>query len=468
MRILLIFPPVDTSLPTKGSFPLGLGYISSILLDMGCSVDILDININQFTRSQVVKKIKELKGYDLIGITGMVTIYGYIKWLTGIIKESLPGIPLVVGGTVASAMPELFLQKTRADIVCIGEGEETVKELIAAIHEKRNLESVKGIYFKRGERIIKNPHRELINNLDSIPFPAWHLFQTKKYIKHHYIVNCPSNSMNLIAGRGCPYSCTFCYRNFGRTVRYRSVENIIEEIKTLKEKYKITHFEFQDELFTLNDKRVVEFCDRVLKEKLKITWRCLGRANLANYEILKLMKETGCHWLGYGIESGSQRMLDSMNKKITVAEAKKAIRLTRKAGINVSATFMIGMPGETRETIRETVEFCKETEIFNVPFFTAPYPGTFLYQSLKSKGFIDDEESFILKMGKDVTNLLINLTDIPDDELILLKKEAEEEIKGFIKKKFEKMKFTAKLKYILNNLISEYKYWGIKGIKRKF
>lgn len=467
MKILLIFPPVGTSLPTKGSFPLGLGYISSVLLGMGCSVDILDININQFTRGQVLEKIKEAKNYDLIGITGMVTVYGYIKWLTEVIKDSLPGIPLVVGGTVTSAMPELFLQKTRADIVCIGEGEETVKELVAAIHEKRDFELVKGIYFKRGERITKNPHRKLKNNLDNIPFPAWHLFQIERYIKHHYIVDCPSNSMNLIAGRGCPYRCTFCYRNFGRNVRYRSIDNIIEEIRTLKEKYKVTHFEFQDELFTLNDKRVAEFCNRIIKEKLKITWRCLGRVNLVKYEILKLMKEAGCYWLGYGVESGSQRMLDSMNKEVKVAEAKEAIRLTRKAGINVSATFMVGMPGETRESIRETVEFCKEMEIFNVPFFTVPYPGTFLYQGLKNKGVVDDEESFILKMGKDATNLLINMTDIPDDELIMLKKEAEEEIREFIKQKHKNMKFMAKLKYVLSNLISEYKYWGIKGVKRE-
>jgi len=464
IRVLLILPPINTSLPTKGSFPLGVGYISKVLLDIGCSVDILDININQYTQNEVIRKIKELrKSYDLIGVSGMVTVYAYIKWLTYVIKEYASKIPLVVGGSVASSMPELLLKNTMADIACIGEGEETIKQLVTAVCKKQNFELVKGISFKRGEKIIKTPHRKLIQNLDTIPFPAWDLFQMKDYLKHPYIVNCPTKSMNLIADRGCPYRCTFCYRNFGRSVRYRSVDNLIDEIKTLNDRYNVKHFEFQDELFTLNDKRVIEFCKKVLKEKIEITWRCLGRANLAKLDVLKLMKEAGCHWIGYGIESGSQRMLDSMNKKLKVNEAKEAIRLTRKAGINVSATFMFGMPGETRESMRETVEFCKEMEIFNVPFFTVPYPGTLLYEQLKSKNLIEDEEKFILKMGKDATNLLINMTAIPDEELIKLKKTAEDEIRFYIKNKKELWKFHRKVRFILKNFISAYRYWGIRG-----
>lgn len=468
MKILLIIPPVNTSLPTKGSLPLGLGYISSVLLKAGCHVDILDINIHQFTKEQVADKIKALKGYDIIGITGMVTVYGYIKWLCEIIKESFPQVPLIVGGTVASAMPELFLQKTKADIACIGEGEEAVKELAFAIDEKGDLESVKGIYFKRGNEIIKSQHRALNSNLDSIPFPAWHLFEIEDYIRNHYLVNSPAKSMNVISGRGCPYHCTFCYRNFGKTVRYRSINNIIKEIKTLKENYKVTHFDFQDELFTVNDKRVMEFCQKILEDGLKITWRCLGRANLAKYELLKLMKEAGCLWLGYGIESGSQRMLDSMNKKIKVEQAKEAIRLTRKVGIDVSATFIVGMPGETGESIGETVGFCKEMEIFNVPFFAAPYPGTSLYQSLKEQGLIGDEEKFILNMGKDATNLIVNMTDIPDNELIMLKKKAEEEIQDFLRKKHQNMKFKTRLRNKFRALSTAYKYWGLKGVGKEF
>jgi radical SAM superfamily enzyme YgiQ (UPF0313 family) len=250
-------------------------------------------------------------------------------------------------------------------------------------------------------------------------------------------------------------------------VRFRSIDNIIEEIQTLIKKYNVRHFDFQDELFTLNDKRVIEFCDRILKEKIKISWRCLGRANLAKLDVLKKMKKAGCHWIGYGIESGSPKMLEVMDKKINIKQAKKAIELTRQAGITPSATFIVGMPGETKETIKETVKFCKEAQIFNTLFFVVPYPGTFLYSELKNKNQIDDEEKFVLKMGQDATNLLFNLTDLPDEKLITYKKEAEEEIKNFLRPKTTnaaRKKPFKRTRLIAKELIEAYKYWGMTGL----
>ncbi len=462
MRVLLIYPPINTNLPTRGSFPLGLGYLSSKLLGSGHSVTVYDLNIQHRTRKTVAAELQDkCRDHDLIGISGMVTTYGYIKWLVSFLKERIPSVPVVVGGSVASPMPGFVLRHTLADIACVGEGEETITNLAESLENGMDLASVKGIAFRRDDTLVQTPQRELNSELDSIPFPAWDLFQIKRYIKNSYLVKCPSKSMNIIASRGCPYQCTFCYRNFGRSYRYRSVNNVIAEIEALIDRYDVRHFEFQDELFALNDKYVTEFCNELIRRKLAITWRCLGRVNLVDYDVLMLMKEAGCHWLGFGIESGSQAMLDSMKKQTSPEQAANAISLARKAGISVSGTFVIGMPGETKETIKETVEFCKATRVHNTPFFPVPYPGTALYENLKSQGLVNEhnEEEFILKLGRDATNLIINLTDMSDEELVLQKKRAETEIKKHITGARNAGK-------LLQILTGEYRIWGFLGLMK--
>lgn len=464
LKILLIYPPINTNLPTKGSFPLGLGYIASVLLKFGHEVDVLDININSYSRNKVHGYLKQkCNEFDIIGISGMITTYGYIKWLADILKTYAPAIPLIVGGTVASPIPEFVLRKTKIDIVCVGEGEVTFKELADALEKKNDISSVCGIYYKQSEEILKTPKRELIRNLDDIPFPQWGLFRMKKYIRNNYLVNCPVNSINIIAGRGCPYLCTFCYRNFGRTSRFRSIENVISEIEILMKEYKIKHFDFQDELFTQNNNYVKAFCENLLKRNLRITWRCLGRVNMADYNLFKLMKEAGCHWLGFGIESGSPRMLNEMSKNINLDQAKRAITLGRKAGLHITGTFIIGMPGETKETVQETIDFCKNVGIYNKPFYPVPYPGTKIYKDLKSKGTINrtNEEALILKMDRDATNLIINLTGLSDNALRRLKENAEKQIERHIKS-------NKNLKYLISYLLNDYKMWGLFGLIRKY
>ena len=476
MRILLINPPYETDL-SPGSFPLGLGYISSVLVEEGHKVKVLDIKAHRYSRIHVEEIISNsIDQFDVIGISGLVTIYSYIKWLAETIKKYNPSIPIVVGGSIASSIPELLLSKTRIDIACIGEGEITVKELIKALEDSKPLKEVKGIYFKQDGNVYSTPPRGVCKNLDSIPFPKWDLFPIELYVDKPLIVPVKKRSMNIIFGRGCPFHCTFCYRNFGNEVRLRSPDNVIEEMTILKEKYHVTHFEFQDELFTVNEEAVKEICEKILDKELNITWRCLGRVNMVDLNLLKLMKRAGCNWIGFGIESGSQKMLDVMRKNVKVEQIKKAIELARKAGMEVTGTFIIGMPGETRETVKETVNFCKEMGIYNEMFFPVPYPGTQLYVDIERKGLIKDKERFILSIGKDMTNLIINLTDFPDHELIKMKKEAEEEILRHLETKKTKLRrrthsFTVHQHPFIDNhiendlnIIAKSVLEGIKGV----
>lgn len=467
MRVLLIYPPIETNLPA-GSFPLGLGIVARILLDEGYNVKIYDINAYKYSRVQVENDLKELMHHhDVIGISGMITVYNYIKWLTQLIKKNNPDIPIVVGGSVASSIPELLLKKTEADIACIAEGEETVKELMHTLGNATPLQAVRGIYYKQKDEIFQTPPREIITDLDAIPFPAWELFPVEIYLKNPIIIHGPLRSMNIISGRGCPYQCIYCYSNFGKKVRLRSIDNVLEEIKYLKSRYKIQHVAFQDELFTVKKKRLVEFCQRLIDEKISITWRCLGRVNLVDdLAVLRLMKSAGCHWIGYGIESGSQIMLDVMRKGVKVEQAKRAIRLTREAGISPSGTFMIGLPGETRETVQETVAFCKDVKIFNIPFFTVPYPGTYLYDTLMNEGRIADEEEFISKMQGDATELHINMTEFSDDELRSIKKEAEKEILAYLAA-MRKSGVVKKITSRINDVLNCYRWWGLGSAVRR-
>jgi len=433
MKILLINPRIHTNL-SPGSFPLGLGYIGAILKQYGYFVEALDIRGNNYSDNEVeIFLSNNCNKFDVICIGGMITVYLEIQKLILLIKKVRSDIPIIVGGTAASSVPNLLLEKTESDILCLGEGEKTIIEILESLSGNRDLKQVKGIAYRKDGEICINPPRELIQDLDSVPFPLWEIFPMEKYINAQLIVpRSGSRGINLISGRGCPFHCVYCYRNFGNSIRMRSVDNVIDEMKELNKKYGITHFEFQDELFTINKTRVREFCNKIIADKMDITWRCLGRADLVDYDSLVLMKKAGCHWIGYGMESGSQKMLDIMHKNLTVDQIKNAIRISRKAGLEVTGTFMIGFPGESVETINETIHFCKEMKIFNEFFFTVPYPGTQLYEELIKKGVIKEEEEFITRLSGDMTELKINMTSFSDEELYRLKRDAEKEISDYL------------------------------------
>ena len=428
MKILLINPPVRVNEPPR-HIPIGLGIIANVLLSEGHEVKILDINAERLSNSEVKEKIDLKSKYEIIGTGGLITTYKYLKWLIPELKNYNPNSKIVVGGGVVTERPTLLLSRTPADIAVIGEGEITMTEIVSALEKNSSLETVKGIAYKKENRQIQvNPARPLIKELDNLPFPAYDLFPIDVYLHNvsHATVIGKKTEMSMITGRGCPYNCNYCYHIFGRGARTRSVDNVIEEIRYLMEKYKVESIALLDETFTLNKKRVMEFCSKMLLEKIDIPWTCLARVNLVDREMLKKMKQAGCYRVGYGIESGSQQILDNMNKKVTVEQAKKAIKLTRSTGLVCGTTFMFGYPGESLETIKETVYFCKQLLIAPSFFFTTPYPGTKLYKEVKDRIIkkYGDEEKFIEVLG-DVSEFTINLTDFSDEELFKLKEESE-------------------------------------------
>lgn len=450
MKILLINPPIrEWSKPNV--FPLGLGYIASVLLQGGHDVEVLDINAYRWDKTEVEAKIKDAR-FDVVGIGGIVTVYKYVKWISLILRKHHPDKKIIIGGSVGSSIPEIMLRKNPVDVVCIGESERTIIELIESFEGKRDISQVKGIFYRDtcGE-IHRTQQRAPIEDLDAIPFPAWDLFPMEIYIKNPVgapnrnkwldgrVDKDPSLSMNLYATRGCPYRCIYCYHDFmGQGYRYRSPGKIVDEIRVLYEKYKIPYFHFIDDEFVMKKDFVYEFCKEInsFSEEIgqKITWGCTGRVNLMTEELISTMVDAGCVIIGYGIETGSQRMLDLIKKQVTVQQAKKAIALTREYLGWADCSFMIGYPGETRESIQETIDFCKELDLTpEVIFFMTPYPGTELYSMALEQGKIKDEEEYLMGLGEQGEKIRINFTSFSDNELLDIQNQMVNDLKAWNK-----------------------------------
>ncbi len=424
MRVLLINPPLNTSLPAAGVYPMGLAYIAAVLRQNHCDVDILDIRLNDYDRSFVSNWFLRNRGrYDLYGIGGMVTAYSWIQWLSREIRKASPSSMIVAGGSICTA-GELLLQKSEVDIVCIGDGEKTAQSIVDALHRREDLASIPNALVKRNGSIL-HTRREEPMALDAVPRPAWELLDMEKYTATSYLVPVTARSITMITGRGCPYNCSFCYRNFGRRLRHRSVDNVIQEMREVVDRYGIGHIDFLDEIFNADRDYVNDLCRRIIEERFRLTWRCTGRANLVDRELLQLMYEAGCRWIGYGIESGSQKMLDDMGKRQRVEDVERSIRLARDAGMIVTGTFILGLPGETEHTIQETEQFFVRNRIFNVPFFPVPYPGTRLFDDCREKNLLSFDESFVDSLEKDATELIVNLTEMPDARLLQRREELD-------------------------------------------
>jgi len=431
VKVLLINPPLSTKLPVKGAYPMGLGYIGAMLRRSGCEVQVLDIGLNVYNKIYVSDFLKRNRDrYELVGIGCMVTAYAYVKWISWEIKKYNPHAVLVVGGSICT-VDELLLKHSDVDIVCVGEGEKIITDIVKTIRSNKDLAGISNIAFKDGDKVV-HTHKESPMEIDSIPFPAWDLFDMDQYTRNNYLVPVKTPSITLIYERGCPFKCSFCYRNFGKKVRYRNIDNIIEEIKTVVNLFGIGHIDFLDEIFNVSTDCVRKLCNKIIDEGIKITWRCIGRTDFCDKETLDLMYEAGCRWIGYGIESGSQKMLDRMNKGQKIENIEKSIRLTRDAGIIVTGTFIIGMPGETEQTIQESRNFFSKNKIFNNPFFPIPYPGADLYNEVIKKGLIVDEDKYISSLEKDATELIINLTELPDAHLLKLRNSLINDFKTYI------------------------------------
>lgn len=417
MRILLITYDNESLIQW---FPQGVAYITATLLKHGHEVDIYEQDIHHYSEEHLTQTLDN-EHYDMVGLSFIGGYYEYRKAIkiSDAINASKQRPLYVIGGFGPSPDPKYFLKKMNADVVVMGEGENTIIDLIRHIEDKKPLSGVLGIAYREGERCIINPGRPLIEDVDSIPMPAYEKFN----IEHYRLLRMPNCSktdfiMPVLSGRGCTFTCNFCYR-MDKGFRGRSNEAIIEEIRYLQKNYRISYIAFSDELLMSSKQRTVSLCEDMIKAKLNIKWDCNGRLNYATPEILKLMKKAGCVFINYGIESFDDQALKNMNKALTTKQIVKGIEATLAEGISPGFNIIFGNIGETREILMKGVEFLLKyddgAQLRTIRPVT-PYPGSPLYDYAIRHGSLKDIEDFYEVKHTNSDLLSVNFTDMSDDE----------------------------------------------------
>ena len=396
MKVLLINPPsentIEAEVPSvvneeRGHNPfLGLMYIASALLKKTDSqVKIIDCAVEGLNHDGLRNEIKRFDP-DIIGMTAMsFTLLDNLK-AAEIAKQVNNDIKVIFGGPHPHIFPEETINLENVDLIVLGEGEETIVELVNNIDSEDRWKEIKGIVFKDEGKAINTGLRPLTEDLDSIPFPARTLTPYKKY-SSLLARRTPITTMET--SRGCPYKCIFCDRpHLGKVFRARSPKDVAAEFEECVN-LGIREILIYDDTFTINRKRVVDICNMIIERKLDVGWDIRARVNTVDKELLELMKKAGCQRIHYGVEAGNQKIMDVLKKGITREQVMKAFDATRKTGMDILAYFMIGSPRETRETIMDSINFAKKIRPDYVHFsITTPFPATELYQMGLNEGIL--------------------------------------------------------------------------------
>ena len=399
---------------------MGTAYIASAIMQAGHQVEIYHQDIWHYPESHLTEKLNQ-KHYDVIGVSFVGGYYPYkkIKLISESINKSKNRPFYILGGYGPSPEPEYFLNITGADAVVIGEGEITIKNLLKALEDKTSLSTVKGIAYKEHDKVYINERQTVIDDIDSISWPAYDIFPVHLY----RLLRMPNASnkdfvMQMLSGRGCPFKCTFCYR-MDPGFRARTAESIIEEIKFLVKDYRISYISFQDDLLMSGKERTEYLCHQLIKANLNIKWSCNGRLNFVSDNLISLMKNAGCVFINYGIESLDNSVLKNMKKALTTDQIYSGVETTLNNGVSPGLNIIFGNIGDNRSTLEKGVEFLlryNDGSQFRTIRPVTPYPGSELYYYAIDIGLLEGPNDFYEKKHLNSEFLTVNFTDLSDDE----------------------------------------------------
>jgi radical SAM superfamily enzyme YgiQ (UPF0313 family) len=366
--------------------PLGLAYIGANLEQIGLKPELFDALALGVKYNEMKSEIEKKKPDIVIMNTATITFsedLGVVKS----IKESFPDTKIILVGTHVTAMPRMCLKEKEIDFIIQGETDYTVRELVESAD--KGYEKIRGLGFRKGNKIVLNPPRKPIENLDEVPFPARHLIPKNGKYFNPFAKKMPYTT--AISSRGCPYQCIYCSSVilYGNKFRARSAENVVDEIELVKSQGCKEIF-YRDETLTFDKKRIIKICDLIKERKIDISWMCNTRVDTVDRNLLQKMKNAGCHMVKFGVESGNQEVLNKLKKGITIHSIKKAFKASRDVGISTVAHFMFGNPDETIEQINQTISLSKKINPDYASFnITTPYPGTPLFEK-----YIGNVDSF--------------------------------------------------------------------------
>jgi anaerobic magnesium-protoporphyrin IX monomethyl ester cyclase len=378
VKVALVSPPPHSPLAfVDYQNPLiGIAYLASVLEKNGCQVIVLDCPALHRTYDYVEQEVRRFKP-DIVGITSVTATFSSALKVAQTAKEAHPQTFVVLGGPhVTIADDQFLLQHPEVDVVVKGEGEQTIVELARYVSTKGGIESlngVAGISFRNNGQVARTADRSCIPNLDELPYPAYHYFPLNKYQIYGKL------GLSMLTSRGCSGQCSFCLvpQIAGDHYRARTPKNVADEFEWLTNKYKPGFISFNDEVFTYDKKRTLEICSEIKKRGLKTPWDCQTRVDRISRELLYNMAAANCQLITYGVESGSQEILNAMKKGTTVEQNETAMKWAKEAGLSVNISLVIGYPGETKETLKQTIDFVKKNEPDDVYLYLAtPYPTT--------------------------------------------------------------------------------------------
>ena len=428
-KILFINPCLRPGGHTK-LLPVGLGSVMTYFHERGYNFTLLDIDINEYDDEYVENYLKNNK-FDFILFGTLITHYKWIKWLTNTAKRCQPNATVIVGNSVSSSIPELFLQKTNADVVIIGEGEISAYETVEAIRLNKPLDNVPGISFRKKDGEIKVNDLRKVGNINDFSVINWDFFDVERYLAKPSVKadreKDVTRAMPVITARGCAFKCTFCHYVFWNDpYRNRAPNSVTNEIRHLIDKYHVTHIDFWDDLSFSAARQVEKMCDEILDSGLKFKWMCsvrvdlFSRGNLSHDDALRVakkMKEAGCYDVGFALESGNQEILEMMNKKIDVNGFFETVSIFKQVGITVNTSVVFGYPSESKETIKETFDQCLKAGVYPSIGFLLPLPATGMYDYAKQKGFITDEDAYLDSITER-QDICVNMTKLTDDQIM--------------------------------------------------
>lgn len=459
-KILLTIPPMNLE-AKKASYPqppLGLASIAAVLEE---KIDVLPIFDGNFSNSYIneLKAFVKSKCPDVVGFTAYTPFARNVMKGARAVKEIDPNVLIIAGGPHITVLPEKTLARcSDIDVAVLGEGEVTIQELI----QGKPLKEIAGIAYREGENIVRTAPRGYIKDLDSLPYPAYHLLPN---FPEGYMPHPPKGGRgpwtSLMWSRGCPFNCTYCSRkaSFGNIFRCNSPKYVVSLLNNLHQKFGIEEVTFYDDVFTLNRHETMKLLEALRPENLgfKLTWDCETRVDLVDAEMLKAMKHAGCHTIAYGIEHGLW-IHEIKGGRATVEQAEKAVRWTHEAGIQTIGYFMLGFPHETPQTIRKTIDFAKKLNVTWAQFsITIPIPGSELYeQAIAINPGLDDEWNKLVYESLGHMDLpFLFSKDLSESDLVYWKRRAYKEFyfrTSYILKRLFSIRDLKELKMYFNGL----------------
>lgn len=398
-RVLLVQPPPATR--NKGGAlaePIGLEYVAATLKARGHEVEILDAWCDGVSVEGVTEAARRYKP-DVVGLTATSVLVPNAWRVARGVKEIDPTIPVVLGGAHAIYEPAWALEEKAVDVAIVGEGEDAILELLACWDAGRGIDDVAGIAYRRDDGTVQRTRgREYNDHLDRLPFPV----RNDRHMRTYSLYE-------VVGKRGCPFRCSFCGASADhRKVRFRTPENVLEEVAELFGRYGQKKLYFNDDVFTINKQWAHDFCDLVIQRGLRFEWECQTRVDLVDPELLAHMKGAGCESVVFGIDAGNQANFDRLRKQITVEQAYVSVRNARQAGLAVWCNFIMGYPWETKRDLQDTIDLAQGLDPHFARFFIAtPYPGSPLYDYARKEGLIQtlDLSAYSQDSGESILTL---------------------------------------------------------------